>query len=150
MKFIKKFNFGTGIFIFMSLFVIAMVTFVIFAHHQDANLVHKDYYEKGVDHSRQMEIASRSAPYDRMIEWTDTGTEIEFSFAEDLIPVLQNVKILFFRPSDHHRDVTYPVSLVGNKFKTTKNDLIKGRYIAKIIWTHKNLDYEIDKTIIVK
>ena len=144
-----KFNFGTGIFIFMSLFIIAMVAFVIFAYRQDANLVHQNYYEKGVDHTRQMEITSRSAPYASLIEWTDNGTEIEFSFSEELIPLLQNVNILYFRPSDHHRDVTFPVSLTGNKFKTDKNDLIKGRYIAKITWAHKNLEYEIDKTIIV-
>ncbi len=145
-----KFNFGTGIFIFMTLFISAMVAFVIFAHHQDANLVHKDYYEKGVDYSKQMEKNSRSERFDSMIVYKDNGTEIEFSFSDEIISTLQNGQILFFRPSDHNRDVTYPLVLVGNKFTTSKNDLIKGRYIAKITWTYNNLDFEVDKTIFVE
>ena len=41
-----KFNWGTGVVIFLLLFLAAIITFVVFAFHQDVNMVHQDYYEK--------------------------------------------------------------------------------------------------------
>ena len=46
-----KFNWGTGIFTFIIIFLLLCVAFIIFAVRQGVNLVHDDYYEKGVDYS---------------------------------------------------------------------------------------------------
>ena len=58
-----KFNWGTGIFMFLALFLLASAAFIIFAVRQDVNLVHKDYYEKGVDYTEQMNVNSRSTEF---------------------------------------------------------------------------------------
>ena len=58
-----KFNWGTGILIFLILFLLAAGLFIGFAMRQDVSLVHEDYYEKGADHSQQMLVEARSAPY---------------------------------------------------------------------------------------
>ena len=63
-----KFNWGTGIFIFLILFVVGGVGFVIFTLQFDVNLVHKDYYEKGVDYSEQMRMDTRSAIFKNAIQ----------------------------------------------------------------------------------
>jgi hypothetical protein len=145
-----KFNFGTGIFIFLALFMTAMISFVIFAHRQDANLVHKDYYEKGVDYSRQMEKEKRSAGYSEMIEISDNGSVVTIRFAGELLPLLGQGTVNFFRPSDYKKDISFPLKLTGNVFVAEKDKLIHGRYIVKITWIADNLEYEVDKTLIVK
>ena len=59
-----KFNWGTGILIFLILFLLGSAAFIVFAFRQDVNLVHKDYYEKGVDYTQQMNTNSRSAEFE--------------------------------------------------------------------------------------
>ena len=54
-----KFNWGTGILVFLILFLSASAVFIFFAMRQDVNLVHEDYYEQGVDYSAQMDIGPR-------------------------------------------------------------------------------------------
>lgn len=145
-----KFNFGTGIAVFLILFVVAIISFVIFAHRQDVNLVHANYYEKGVDHTRQMQKEARSAVFSGQIDLTDNGNFIKIIFQPGLAATIKTGEIIFFRPSDHTKDVSVPLDLKGNVFICNKDRLIPGRYIAKIIWQAGNLDYEVDKTFIVK
>lgn len=145
-----KFNFGTGIFLFMALFVIAMVSFVIFAHRQDVNLVHRDYYEKGVDHTAQMNKDKRSAIYKEQIEIVDDASNIRITFGPGMTDNIQNGQVLFFRPSDHNRDISFPVRLNGNTCLIEKKELIPGRYMVKISWQTGQEDYEVTKPLIIK
>ncbi len=145
-----KFNFGTGIFVFMTLFVAALVFFVIFAHRQDVNLVHDNYYEKGVDHSSQMQKEARSASVSGEIEITDDGNFVRIVFPPGMAGTIQNGSVMFFRPSDHLRDVKQPLELRGNVFIGSKDQLVPGRYIVKITWQTNGQDFEVDKPLIVK
>ncbi len=145
-----KFNFGTGIFVFMTLFVVALIFFVVFAYRLDVNLVHDNYYEKGVDHSSQIQKVARSAPFAGEIEITDDGNFIRIVFPPALAAAIENGNVMFFRPSDHLRDVKQPLELRGNVFIGSKDQLIPGRYIVKITWQSNSQDFEVDKTLIVK
>ena len=145
-----KFNFGTGIFVFMTLFIAALIFFVVFAYRQDVNLVHDNYYEKGVDHSSQMKKIARSASAAEEIEVTDDGNFIRIVFPPVLAANIENGNIMFFRPSDHLRDVKQPLELRGNVFIGSKEQLIPGRYIVKITWQSNSQDFEVNKPLIVK
>jgi len=145
-----KFNFGTGIFLFMALFMTALIVFVIFAHRQDVNLVHDNYYEKGVDHNRQMQIAERSAVFYDAIEISDDGNFVRITFPAGIAPTIQNGNVTFFRPSDHLKDIREELTLRGNVFISPKEKLIPGRYVVKIAWQINGLDYEVDKPFTVK
>lgn len=145
-----KFNFGTGIAIFLILFLAAIITFVMFAHRQDVNLVHRNYYEKGTDHSRQMQKEARSAAFNGQIEVSDDGNFIRVVFQPGLAATLKSGEVTFYRPSDHLKDVTVPLQLRGNVFLHEKADLVPGRYIIRINWTAGELDYEVEKPLIVK
>jgi nitrogen fixation protein FixH len=145
-----KFNFGTGITIFMILFMAAIISFVLFAHRQDVNLVHRNYYEKGTDHTRQMQKDARSAAFTDQIEITDDGNFIRIVFQPGLASTVKTGEISFYRPSDHLKDITLPLQLRGNVFLYDKTGMIPGRYITGIRWTAGELDYEVNKPFIVK
>lgn len=145
-----KFNFGTGIFIFLALFITAMVTFVIFAHRQDVNLVHRDYYEKGVDHTSRMNKDKRSAIFKEQIQVADDGSNVRITFAKEMAADIQNGQVLFFRPSDHNKDISYPIRLSGDTCRIDKKELIPGRYVVKITWQTGQEDYQVDKSLIIK
>jgi hypothetical protein len=145
-----KFNFGTGIAVFLVLFLIAVISFVIFAHRQDVNLVHSNYYEKGADHTRQMQKNARSAVFSDQIDLSDDGNYIRIVFQPGLASTIKSGEVTFFRPSDHHKDVSQPLEMRDNVFIGNKEKLVPGRYIVKITWKAGDLDYEVDKPFIVK
>ena len=48
-------NWGKGIFIFYSLFVVAILSVVYFAFTQEVNLVSEDYYQQEIAYESQIE-----------------------------------------------------------------------------------------------
>jgi len=144
-----KFNWGTGIVIFLILFMAAMLSFVIFAWRQDVNLVSKDYYEKGVDYSARIDINKRSTPYSGLISIQDQNDSVRILFPRMLASRIDTGNVLFFRPSDCNNDTNFPILFRDSIIITGKENLIAGRYIVKITWTTGGLEYEVDKTYIV-
>jgi hypothetical protein len=142
-----KFNWGTGILIFLILFLMAAAAFIIFAMRQDVNLVHKDYYEKGVDYTDQMNVNSRSSQFSDKIQIESVNEYLLVSFEESLAANIDSGKVLLYRPSDSKQDVMFPMTFSDNSIKIPKEDLITGRYILKLSWFSGGLKYEIDKTV---
>jgi hypothetical protein len=142
-----KFNWGTGILIFLILFLAACAAFIIFAMRQEVNLVHKDYYEKGVDYTDQMNINSRSAKFLENIQINYKNEYLVVDFEESLVAGIDSGKVLLYRPSSSKMDVSYPMTFSGNSLNIPKNSLVSGRYILKLSWYSAGLKYEIDKPV---
>ncbi len=144
-----KFNWGTGVVIFLLFFLAAVVTFVVFAFHQDVNMVHRDYYEKGVDHTATMEKEQRSAAYSPLIRVEATADSVTITFPAEIAAIVRSGEALFFRPSDHNKDTSFPLLLTGPAMKVSRENLIPGRYIVKLTWTSAGLEYEVDKNVVL-
>ena len=142
-----KFNWGTGIFIFLVIFLLACAAFIIFALEQDVNLVHKDYYEKGVNYTEQMNVNARSKPYYNSIQTTMQSDFFSIDFDSSLAARIDSGNVIMFRPSDSHQDVSVPLLLSDNSLKISKGALIPGRYILKLYWYSDGLRYQIDKPV---
>jgi nitrogen fixation protein FixH len=144
-----KFNWGTGVVIFLLIFLAAVITFVVFAFYQDVNMVHRDYYEKGVDHTATMEKEKRSAAYSSLIRIEAAGDSVAIIFPAEIAATVLSGEVLFFRPSDHNKDTSYPLGLKGPTMMVSRENLIPGRYIVKLTWTSAGLEYEVDKNVIL-
>jgi len=142
-----KFNWGTGILIFLILFLAAAAAFIIFAMNQDVNLVHKDYYEKGVDYTQEMNTISRSGQFaDSVIVHFDEQKLI-IDIKPSLAAAIDSGKVLMFRPSGSKYDIQFPINLPVETISIQREKLITGRYILKLSWYTNGLKYEIDKTV---
>jgi hypothetical protein len=142
-----KFNWGTGILIFLILFLLACAAFIIFAMRQDVNLVHKDYYEKGVDHTDKMNVDARSTQFGDKIQIDYTNEYLLIRFQESMVANIDSGKVLLYRPSSSKQDVYFPMTFSENSLKIPKENLILGRYILKLSWYSEGLKYEIDKPV---
>jgi hypothetical protein len=142
-----KFNWGTGILIFLILFLAACAAFIIFAMRQDVNLVHKDYYEKGVDHTDKMNVDARSTQFGDKIQIDYTNEYLLIRFQESMVANIDSGKVLLYRPSSSKQDVYFPMTFSENSLKIPKENLILGRYILKLSWYSEGLKYEIDKPV---
>ena len=145
-----KFTWGTGIFIFIILFVIAGISFVMFTLSFNVNLVHPDYYEKGVNYSKQIEINKKSNKFKNQIKITDLKNEIKISFSSEIKPTKNQINLHFFKPSDSNLDMKYKKNIEDKSCLILKDSLASGRYILKIDWHENNEKYHVEKNISIK
>jgi len=141
-----KFNWGTGIFIFLTVFLLACTVFIIFAFRQDVNLVHEDYYQKGADYSDQMEVDARSVKYYNSFQTYMDGGFFIVDFEESLAMKIDSGMALLYRPSDSDEDMKFAFDSM-KRIVVPREDLISGRYILKMYWYTEGLKYEVDKPV---
>lgn len=144
-----KFNWGTGILIFLILFLLACGVFISFAMRQDVSLVHEDYYEKGADHSQQMLVDARSAQYKNAIETQMKEGALLIDFETSLAAKMDSARFHLFRPSDGKYDIKSPFKASEHPFAIPGEELIPGRYILKVYWSWDGLNYEVDQTVFI-
>ncbi|HPF51178.1 MAG TPA: FixH family protein [Draconibacterium sp.] len=142
-----KFTWGTGIFLFLVLFLAGSAAFIIFAARQKVNLVHKDYYEKGVDYSEQMKVNERSKPFANSFSLQNEADFFSVLIENALSENLDSGSMYMFRPSDSSRDITLPVTSGSSLVQFKKSDLINGRYILKFTWYTNGVKYEVDRPV---
>lgn len=142
-----KFNWGTGILIFLILFLMACGIFIAFAMRQKVELVHEDYYERGVDHSTQMEVEKRSAPYQEDIKAVQLEGTLQISMTDSLAASCDSARIQLYRPSDNLLDMNMLYDPGRGALVISREDLVPGRYILKLSWYSEGLKYEADRTL---
>ena len=145
-----KFNWGTGIFIFIILFLLACTVFIIFAARQDVNLVYNDYYEKGVDYTEEMKIKERSVIYKDAFEIIYLDKYLVVDIDEELAAKIDSGEMLLYRPSDRKQDVYILLEKNSSKITFPKNKLISGRYILKFHWYHNEKRFELNRPVNVQ
>lgn len=134
----------------MVLFVAGAIAFIFFASRQHVNLVHKDYYEKGVDYSEQMAVETRSKPYNRSIRVSAANDFLLVEIEKSLASEIDSGSILMYRPSDSKKDVSMPLEHAASEIRIPKKDLVHGRYILKFHWFSEGLKYEVDRPVNVQ
>ena len=145
-----KFNWGTGIFLFLVMFLAGAAVFIVFAARQQVNLVHEDYYEEGVDYSEQMKVDARSKAYAHSIKISNTNDALVIDFDESLSSKVDSGEMYLYRPSDKTKDIKIPVYAKTANMNFQKDDLLNGRYILKFTWYSQGIKYQIDRPINVQ
>ncbi len=144
-----KLNWGTGIFIFLGVFVITLISFVIFTLQFNVNLVHKDYYEKGVDHSEQMKTNQRSAVYMKNFKVASSDDVVQIQINKLLAAKIDSGSIHIYRPSDSRKDIFLSMDKRSN-LELSREQFVKGRYIFKFHWYSSGIKYQVDKSVYIQ
>jgi hypothetical protein len=143
-----KFNWGHGILIFMTVFVLLSIIFIIFSLNQSEDLVSDNYYDLGADYSKQIEINKRSENYRDSITINQNNLSIDIKLCQSLINLEDTLFVYFYRPSDKKSDVKYKIPMTENiSFPST--NLKSGRYMIKMKWNHLENIYNIEKEITI-
>ena len=143
-----KFNWGHGILIFMTVFVLLSIIFIIFSLNQSEDLVSDNYYDLGADYSKQIEINKRSENYRDSITINQNNLSIDIKLCQSLINLEDTLFVYFYRPSDKNSDVKYKIPMTENiNFPLT--NLKSGRYMVKMKWNHLENIYNIEKEITI-
>jgi len=144
-----KFNWGTGIFIFILIFLSLAIAFMIFAFNQEINLVHEDYYQKGVDFDQEIATEKRSAEFYDKINISEKADSIFVIFDNNIKHKVQNIEYFFYSPSDKNYDMKFNAKSIDKDFIVAKKLFKSGRFIVKISFEIDGVTYRVDKEFVI-
>ena len=134
----------------MILFLTVSIGFIIFASQLGINLVHEDYYEKGVDYTSRMKMDARSLKYKNAFDVSNSDRFMIVDINKELSAKIDSGRAVMFRPSDSKQDVYIQVGPKASKLAFPKENLLHGRYIFKFSWYSDGIKYEIDRPVNVQ
>jgi len=130
-----KFNWGTGIFIFISLFLLANAVVIYKSFQQKYDLVEKEYYPQGLEYQKQIDrFANANSLKDSIRIVSELGS-VKIIYPLDFKGKDVKGNVIFFRPSDENSDFQDSI-----KFDTAMvqhipiEKMVGGKYIAKFYW----------------
>jgi len=135
-------SFLTGLIISIILFLIAIITLVIFTMTIDENLVVEDYYSQDLVYQEQLDKANRTAALGetfiiKYVRGSGVKVKINDKFINDII--IGN--IVFYRPSDKNLDRQINLELInGDQFINTST-FENGLWEIQISWSMNDVDY---------
>ncbi|WP_338768555.1 FixH family protein [Bernardetia sp. ABR2-2B] len=137
----NKFNWGTGIFLFYSAFVIFMLSLVFMSMQQKIELVTENYYTEGIDFQRQINerknvAALKAKPTIKQLE--NGNVEIKFPVSDSLDVDKITGQIAFFRPSDKDLDFSLPIKLTKPNHQLITEKIEQGLWKVKLSWTQED------------
>ena len=142
-----KFDWGTGIVIFIALFLLANAVVIYFSFQQKNDLVVEEYYPQGLEYQKQIDRFAKANTLSAKIEISENTHELLIKYPDDLKGKNLYGEVVFFRPSDENADFHDSI-----RFDTAMvqyipiNRFIRGKYVAKFFWKMDGKEYAHEST----
>ena len=142
-----KFNWGTGIFIFIALFLLANAVVIYFSFQQKNDLVAEEYYPQGLEYQKQIDRFAKANALSSQIIISENQQELLITYPKDMKGKDVKGEVVFFRPSDQNADfydsIKFDTSMLQ---RIPVEKFIKGKYIAKFFWKMDGKEYANENT----
>ena len=146
-----KWNWGTKLFIFTTMFMIFILVFVYLTTLQDRTLVEDEYYQHSLVFQEKINKINNSNALQEKVEIIEGPQHISITFQTFFNPAEISGTILFYRPSNIKGDVKIPIELDSTRqiiYPVKK--LMRGRYIVKIDYKYKDKEFYQEKSIFIE
>ncbi|MCA9734676.1 MAG: FixH family protein [Deferribacteres bacterium] len=122
----------------IAVYMLSMISWAIFSFTQKVDLVEKDYYQKGVAYSEQIDRikSSQNLPEQPTVQIDKERDLLVLSFPASFDRNKVKGLIMFYRPSDSSLDWTTPLMFDANHqqvFPASK--LVDGFWKIKLNWS---------------
>lgn len=148
----KKFNWGNGIFIAMTIFIIGTLSMVSYFLSLDFFLVNNNHYEEAVEYQSTIDSKDRTAKLDEpvVILFDDERVAIKVMFSNEVMEKATEGTMNLYRPNDSSKDVSMEIEFKGGNTQVIPMERMdKGKWILTIRWQMDDLEYQEEKTIII-
>jgi hypothetical protein len=139
-------NWGKGIIIAMSAFVIFILTLVFTLMSNRVDLTSDDYYKKEIGYQDEIEAQRLGQKFDRKLIIQQSKNSIFFEFKDSLPAKIGTIE--FNRPSDQKLDKT--IVWKGEQMILSKNLFQKGLYHLTLEFVQGDQKIQIDRQIIIE
>ncbi len=141
-----KLNWGSGIAIFYSVFVLILVGFVVYASQQGVNMVDRSYYDQDMAYEefRQKRNRGRKLASSIKLEVKDAG-KLVIGFPQQM--KVESGHIHLYRPANHFDDKKINLQSGQNEIEVDISGLPGGIWLAKVDWVSDGQSYFIEKDL---
>ena len=140
---------GIGIAIVLVVFVLLLISFVMFASMQNRDLVETGYYQQGLDYDQRIEELQRAQSSAVLIKLDQATRQLTISFIPDsLSTAMPTGELQLYRPSNAEWDRTFDLNLDANGMQVfNTQELPKGAWTAKVSWTVNDQAYFYEQSL---
>ena len=143
-----KWNWGTGIFVFISLFLLANAFVIYLSLQQRNDLVAEEYYPQGLEYQKQIDRFANANALKSTILISSGSNELIISYPGELKGKDIKGQVIFFRPSDERADfrdsIRFDTAMIQ---RIPVHKKMKGKYIAKFFWVMDGREYAHESTV---
>ena len=146
-----KFNWGTGIFIVLALFFIAIILFYLYITNLDIHLVEDNYYEKELVFQERIDKLNNTLSLTGKITVINEPGRLTLSFPPLEKGFIPEGTVWFYRPSDPDKDFKIPIHLndsLQQSFDVSK--INPGKWMIKLDWKMGGKEYYFEETVIIE
>ncbi|MDX1685878.1 MAG: FixH family protein [Saprospiraceae bacterium] len=144
-----KLNWGWGIAIFYSLFVVIMVAAVVKSSIMGVDLVQEQYYDADIAYEsfRQSRANAEKLSTPPSIQVYNKSQTINIDFNNNWKQVDGTVKM--YRPSDKYADRSYEIDLSKGVMKISTQGLKPGRWKIQLTWKGDGVPFYMENSIMI-
>ena len=145
-----KINWGSGIAIFYSLFVLVMIFMVIKSTQNKSHLVQENYYNKDLNYESFRQKRENASTLDTPvgIKYISKQNSVELEFPQEMSEV--SGKVTLFRPSNKFLDKTYVIKL-DNSSKMNiplEKQMPGGLWKVQVDWETQGKKYYTEENLV--
>lgn len=137
----KRISWGTGIVIAFIIFIIFSLGTTIYLMNQKVDLVEEDYYKKGIEYQKDIDVQKKSSELSEKVNFDFNGQYLIINFPADFSDDKISGEILLYRPSDSGLDMKFPLSTDSLTQIIPVSHLSKGFWRVKLRWQYEGQDY---------
>lgn len=140
-----KINWGWGIGIFYSFFVIAMLSVVYMTTFNKPDMVSDDYYRDEQVFQKQIDKSVNAEELNVKVKIFVENSELKIIFPKDMNTISGNA--VLFRPSDSKLDKTLILKENINEQSFDISKISKGKWTIKVNWINNDVEYYVEKNL---
>lgn len=148
----KKFNWGTGIVLAVTIFIIATLSVVSYLISLDFYLVSKNHYEEGVQYQQTIDKKQRAENLETpvVVLFDEPTVSIKLIFPKEILNDSLSGDVTFYRPNNPELDKKYKLNLNPEGLQTIPvGEFEKGRWKLTVEWKADSLAYLEEKNIFI-
>jgi len=146
-----KFNWGTGIFIVIVLFILAVVAFLIYVSNLDIKMVEDNYYDKELAYQDRIDKLNNTDSLPWKIYFKQEPGIIIIQFPQLDTVLTPAGTILFYRPSDPEKDFSFPLQLNDSSLQVIDiTGINKGKWVIKLDWEMGGKEYYYEEEVFIE
>ncbi|MDZ7694919.1 MAG: FixH family protein [Balneolaceae bacterium] len=136
-------NWGKGLAIVISLFVVTTLSVVFYLVSLDYYMVNENHYEQAVKYQQQINRIEHTTALDESVSIRQLENQnIEIQFPDSLAALQPKGIVKLYRPSDSNLDRSFKLDLdVEGRQLIPGADLQKGKWMVQITWQSENKEY---------
>jgi hypothetical protein len=127
-----KWNWGTKIALFYTIFVVFTLFMVYLASSQQYDLVTEDYYAQEIAYQGTIDSKERVKDLKNILQTSIEGNQLKITFPNEGQAIQGSINC--FRPSDESKDFQESFMAKNGIHAIPLSQFIRGKYILKIKW----------------